>query len=58
VIVTDVLQATIIFGCLSAIVCKGIVDVGGFNAMWDIASEFDRTEFLRYLQSEKGPYYQ
>ncbi|KAK4292859.1 hypothetical protein Pmani_034402 [Petrolisthes manimaculis] len=43
VVWTDVMQLVIILGGLVAIVVKGSIDVGGFNTVWQIALQHNRT---------------
>jgi len=45
--VTDALQAAIIFVSLSAVVYKGMSGMGGFEAVWNIAEQSQRTEFMK-----------
>lgn len=44
---SDSIQAVIMIGSLTAIVTKGIHDTGGFEAVWEIATEGERTEFFK-----------
>ncbi|CAL8103945.1 unnamed protein product [Orchesella dallaii] len=45
---TDSLQAVIMIGSLTAIVIKGILDTGGFEAVWSISMEGNRTHFFNF----------
>jgi len=44
---TDALQAVIMIVLIAIVVIKGLVDVGGFGALWEKAEQTGRVEFFR-----------
>ena len=44
---TDTVQVCIMFGAILAVIIKGSLDVGGFEAVWQTAQNGQRIEFLK-----------
>ncbi len=45
---TDVVQISIMFAGMIAIVAKGTYEVGGFDKVWNILENTERIEFFKY----------
>jgi sodium-coupled monocarboxylate transporter 8/12 len=43
---TDVFQMTIVYAGLFAVVIQGVINIGGFDEVWDRALEGGRIKFI------------
>ncbi|CAG0882592.1 unnamed protein product [Darwinula stevensoni] len=52
VVWTDALQIFLMLAGVLAVIIYGVVDVGGFQQVWSIAEQYNRTEFFNYEECD------